>query len=325
MSTLTRVLKNQAATLSHTFYVDETATDSSVAVTYAVADANGTSVTSGTATHGATGVYSFTLAAQSALKRGTVTWSATVGAATSEVDYFEIVGGFFFTLAAGRASDSSLSNTTTYPLADLVTKRLEVETECETICDRSFVPRYDRVVLDGSGSAELLLKPSDPNRSVADIRTIRRIAVAPDVDETFVDFTAAQLAGVAPLPDGTLRRTDGSVFTEGWRNVIVEWEYGLDVPYSELVTASLTRFRSRLNLNKSGIPDRASSFTVSDGGVFRLDMPGAFKTGLPEVDAVYARYSRRSTGSGPTARGVPASRPLNYDPQRWSLYHGGVR
>jgi hypothetical protein len=79
-----------------------------------------------------------------------------------------------------------------------------------------------------------------------------------------------------------------------------------------------------LNLNKSAIPDRASSYTV-DGGIYRLDMPGAFKTGLPEVDAVYARYSRRSTGTGPTGRQIPASRPLNYDPQRWSLYHGGVR
>lgn len=324
MSTLTRALKNQAATVSHTFYVDETATDSSTAVSATVVDANGTAISGSpfTGTHGLTGVYSFTLPAQSSLKRLTVTWAGTVaGSATSEVDYAEVVGGFFFTLAQGRASDSSLSSTTTYPLADLQAKRTEVEVECETICDRSFVPRYDRVVLDGSGTNKLLLKLSDPVRSIADIRTLRRISVAPDVDETFVDYSAAQLAGTTWLPDWTLVRTDGNVFTEGTRNVIVELEYGLDAPPSDLTIASLTRFRTRLNINKSGVPDRTTSFTIEGGGVFRYDMPGAYKTGLPEVDAVYQRYSRRERAG----KQVPASRPLNYDPQRLSLYHGGVR
>lgn len=326
---LTRVLKNSAAVMEHTFYVDETATDSSTTVTYAVLDANGTSVASGNATSGGadTGRYTFTLPAQSTLKRGTVAWSATIGgAATTETDYFEVVGGFFFGLKQARDSDSSLSSTSTYPTADIKAKRLEVEVECETICDRAFVPRYERVVLDGSGTSALLLGMSDPTRSVADVRSIRAVKMAPEVDETFVDFTAAELAALAWTTDGTIRRTDGSVFTEGSRNVIVEFEYGLDTPPAELVTASLTRLRSRLNFNKNGIPDRATSFTAAEGGTFRLDMPGAYKTGIPEVDAVYGRYSRRSgAGTGGKGRGVPASRTLSYDPQRYSLFHGGVR
>lgn len=326
---LTRVLQNAAATLEHTFYIDETATDSSTTVTYAVVDANGTSVASGNATSGGvgTGLYSFTLASQPTVKRGTVTWSATIGgAATSEVDYFEVVGGFFFGLKQARGSDSSLSSTSTYPTADIKARRLEVEVECETICDRAFVPRYERVVLDGSGTSTLLLRMSDPVRSVADVRSIRAVSMAPEVDETFVVFTAAELAALAWTTDGQIRRTDGNVFTEGSRNVVVEFEYGLDAPPAELVTASLTRLRSRLNINKSGTPDRASSFTVVEGGTFRLDMPGAYKTGLPEVDAVYGRYSRRSgAGTGGKGRGVPASRTLSYDPQHSSLFHGGVR
>jgi len=321
---LTRILRNQAGTLSHTFYVDEAATDSTVTVTYTVADANGTVVASGNAASAGAGSgrYTFTLAAQSALQRGTVAWTATIaGSATTEYDHYEIVAGFFFTLAEGRGSDDSLSSSERYPTDDLRAKRTDVEVECENICDQAFYPRYDRVVLDGTGSNRLILKLSDPIRSISDIRTIRRIAVAPDVDETFVDFTAGQLAGVAPHADGTLIRTDGNVFTAGFRNVIVEFEHGLDRPPSDLIQACLTRLRSRLNFNKNGIPDRATSYTMGDMGVYRIAQPDTYATGLPEVDAVYSRYSRRVNGTGPNAKRVPASRTLSYQPQAGSLFH----
>jgi hypothetical protein len=322
---LTRIPLNRAETLSHTWYVDETATDPTGTPTCTVTDANGDTVDSDDAAivGSGTGRTTFALAAQSVLKRGRIAWTATVaGGSVTEYDYFEIVGGFFFGLAEGRASDSSLSNTTTYPTADLKTKRVEVEQECETICDRSFVPRYDRVTLDGSGTSTLILRMSDPNRSVADVRTIRSIKVAPAVDETFVTFSVAELAATTLTSDGQLYRTDGAIFTAGVDNVIVEFEYGLDLPPGDLVQASLARFRSRLNLNKSGIPDRASSYTAPEGGTYRIAMPGPFLTGLPEVDAVYGRYSRRSTGTGSSARTVPASRSLTYNPQAYSMFHG---
>lgn len=325
----TRILRSQAATLPHTFYLDEAPTDSSVTVTYLVTDANGDEVADGNATSAGVGSgrYTFVLAAQSQLMRGQIAWTATIGgSATTEYDQFEVAGGHFFTLAEGRASDESLANAERYPTDDLKSKRTEVEDECEMICDRAFVPRYDRMVLDGSGTNRLVLRMSNPERSVADVRTIRRIAVAPDIDETFVDFTAGQLAGVAVLTDGTLLRTDGNSFTEGFGNVVVELEYGLDRPFSDLATASLTRLRSRLNFNKSGIPDRASSYSMGEFGTYRLDMPDSYKTGLPEVDAVYSRYSRRVNGSGANAKRVPASRSLVYTPQRYSLFHqGGLR
>lgn len=326
MAALTRIQKNAAGTLSHTFLVDETPTDSSTTVTYAVVDAAGAAVSSGNATHGTAGVYSFVLPAQSALKALTVTWSATIAlSATTQTTYAEIVGGFFFSLAEGRGSDASLADTATYPTADLTAARLEVEVECETICDLGFVPRYDRVVLDGSGTDEMLLKHSAPYRSVAEVRTVRSVSMADSPDGTFTAFTAGQLADLAVTSDGKLVRTGGDVFTEGRRNVIVEFEYGLENPPRDLVRAALTRLRTQINVNKSGVPDRASSFTMTDGGTFRLDMPGAFKTGVPTVDAAYARYSRRSTGSGPTGRGVPASRTLSYTPQAGSMFHGGRR
>lgn len=324
--TLTRIQRGTAGTLSHTFLVDETPTGSTTTVTYEVVDATGAAVTNGNATLTGTGTYAFVLPAQSELALLTITWTATIaGQATEQSTYAEIVGGFLFSLQQGRDSDDVLADTDRYPTADLVNARLEVEVECETICDRAFVPRYDRVVLDGTGTSEVLLRHSDPARSVADVRTVRSVRMADSVDGTFVAFTAGQLADLAVTADGTLVRTGGDVFTEGRANLIVEFEYGLDRPPADLIRAALTRLRTQLNVNKTGVPDRASSFTVVDGGTFRLDMPGAFKTGIPTVDAAYARYSRRSTGSGPTGRGVPASRTLTYTPQRGSMFHGWGR
>lgn len=320
MSALTRIAKTALGTLAHTFYIDETATDSSTTVTVAVTDATGAAVSSGNATHGATGVYTYVLPAQAALASLTVVWSATIAAtAVTETDYAEIAGGFLFTLAEARASDTALSSVTKYPTADIVAARLEVEVECEEICDRAFVPRYRRAVLDGTGSTELVLPDHD-------IRTIRAASIAPETGGTFTALTAAQLAALSVTSDSVLRRADGSYWTEGAANVIVQYEYGLNAPPADLKREALTRLRSRLNKTRTGIPDRAVSYTVDSGGTYRLDMPGAYKTGIPDVDAVYSRYSLRSgAGTGEGGHVVPSSRTLNYDPQRGSLFHDGIR
>jgi hypothetical protein len=65
------------------------------------------------------------------------------------------------------------------------------------------------------------------------------------------------------------------------------------------------------------------SFTIADGGTYRLSLPDEYKTGIPDVDGPYARYSRRARGATGTAggQGAPASRTLTYTPQRNSLFH----
>jgi hypothetical protein len=323
----TRVALTSAASLQHSFELGETLTDATGTPTVAVTDALGVAVSSGDATRTAEGTYSYALAGQPQLARLSAAWSATIaGSAVVQLDDVEIVGGFFFSLSQGRGSDASLSDPAKYTTADIELARLETEEECEAITDRAFVPRYLRVTLDGTGQGDLVLKHPDPERTVAHVRTIRSVKMAPRADGTFTSFSVAELAAVRVSDDGTLRRLDGATFIEGFANVVVELEYGLDAPPLELVRACLTRFRARLNMNKSGIPDRASSFTATDGGTYRLDLPGAWKTGLPQVDAVYARYSRRSgAGTGTTGRQIPASRSLNYDPQYSSLFHGGRR
>ncbi|HYQ63558.1 hypothetical protein [Actinophytocola sp.] len=319
---LTRVLRTAAAAIDHTFVVGETPTDSSttpVAVT--ITDANGDSVQTGNATSAGagTGRYTFALTPRASLDLLTVEWSATIaGAAVVEVDEVEIVGGRLFTLAQARASDPILANTSKYTTADLAAALLETEQELEEITDRSFFGRYRREVLDGTGTGEVLLPGHD-------LRTIRAVQLAPRVDGTFVPLSAGALAALALTPDNTLVRTDGAVWTEGRRNVIVEYELGLSRPPADLVRAAKTRFRTWCNVTRSGVPDRALSFTTAEGTNYRLDQPGAYKTGIPEVDGVYGRYSLRDGAGAGDGRSVPASRPLNFDPQYNSLFHGGVR
>lgn len=314
---LTRVAQSRTAVLTHVFEVGETPTDPTGTPTYTIVDANGASVATGNATvvGSGSGEVTATLAGQPQTKFLKVTWTGTIaGISVTEVDYCEVASGFFFTLAEARASDASLANTTNYPTAELEAKRLEVEMECEQICQRAFLPRYRRLVLDGNGTNDLILP-------INDVRTIRRASMADRADETFTDLTAGQLAALVVTDDGLLRRVDLDAWTLGDQNIVLELEYGLDQPPADLVAAAKTRLRSRLNLNKTGVPDRAMSFTIADGGTYRLSMPDAWQTGIPDVDAVYRRYSLRDTSSPTAANAVPASRTMAYEPQRNSLFH----
>jgi hypothetical protein len=330
------VLRTATATLERTFYLDEEPADSSTTVTVSVADPSGTVVASGDATSAGagTGRYTFVLPGQAQLGVLTATWSATIaGAAVQADDVVEVVGGFYFTLAAARASDASLADTSRYPTARLAAVRHEVEVECEAITQRAWVPRYRRVVLDGTSTADLVLPDGgDEWRAgirLRGVRTIRAASVAPRTGETAVALTADELAALAVTRDGTLRRTNGRSWTEGVGNVVIEYEYGSDAPPADLRSAALIRFRWLATKPHSGIPDRATSFTPTEGGVYELSTAGAARTGIPDVDAAYARYGRGGGGSG-AADGsgggpAPASRSLNFDPQRRSLFHGGVR
>ena len=125
-----------------------------------------------------------------------------------------------------------------------------------------------------------------------------------------------------------IRRTDFVPFLDGLANIVVEVEYGLNEPPADMVTAAKLRLRQRLNLNKSGIPDRAATWTAAEGGTYQLDRASAYKTGSDVVDSVYERYSLRQRGDGEGKDGggfAPASRPWDLDPQRYSMFHGPRR
>lgn len=325
--------RTAAYLLTHTFYLPgtETATDPTGTPTYTVTSAAGATVASGNATvvGGSSGQVTLTVPAQASVDLLTVAITATVGGASLiEYDTVEVVGGFLFGLAEGRASDSSLTDPEKYPTSALEWARAAAEWECERILDRTLVTRYAFTTLDGTGTNQIVLPGPDVDRSFRDFVRLRSVSVAPQVDETFVDFSAAELADVAVDPDGTAWRSSGDVYTWGRQNVRVGWEYGRTLAIQrDLKEALLTRFRFWCNVRRSGIPDRTTSYTTVDGNTYRVALPGAYATGVPDVDAVYSGYSLR-TRTGTQAMGggaVPAGRTYTYTPQLFSLFHGSRR
>ena len=285
---LIRVIKTAAATLSRTIYVDEVATDAAGTVTVAVTRQDGTAVTTSNATHTGTDIYTYVLpsgpnnpsSATWQLDTLTVAWTGTIGGAVVTLtDQVEVVGSFIFGLAEARASDTSLTSTSTYPTALLAAKRIEVENECEKICRQAFVPRFYRETLSGR----------DIDRIGTRYPMLRRLRA---VIVSGTAWSAPDVAAVAASESGMLTRPSGSVWPAGANNIVVEYEHGWDSPPEDLREAAMIRLRSRLNLTRSGIPDRTQSYTDVNGATYRIALPTADATGIPEVDAVYHRYTR---------------------------------
>jgi hypothetical protein len=281
---LTRVLKTAAVTLVHRFYVDEVLTDASGPVTVTVKRLDGvTVITSGTANNDSTGVYSFVVPGYAQLDAHTVDWTGTFGgSATTVTDLLEIVGDYYFTIPEVRVTPTALP--VTYTLAQLTAKRILVEQECERICGQAFVPRFHRALLNGTGTTRILVPHIDP-------QVVRAVSTATRAGGTFTVVSGSSLAAIAPVHGGVLVRDDGAVFPQGYRNVLVEYEYGRSNPPEDLRLAAMKRLRSLLTTATSPIPDRTLSFTDRDGGVYRLSTPSEQKTGMPEVDGVYEGYT----------------------------------
>lgn len=315
-----RIMRGQSATLRW-YSLDEDG-DLAVAggaVTVGITQADGTVVVAAGAatTNPSTGVYEYALAAASnlTLELLTVTWSvATVGAMFTTL--VEVCGGFVCTIAELRAAETTLADATKYPAATLQRARLEAEAELEWITAVAFVPRYRRITVDGDGSPVLVLVDHE-------IRSVRSIRSYTD-HETYTSFTADELAALRRL-DSSIERTDGDVFDLGVGNIVGEYEHGYDRPPADLKRQFQSRCRWWANQVRSAIPDRATSFTYSElggrSGTFQLDQASPFKTGMSDVDAAYGRYSRRPQAGA----SVPVSKPLNVDPSRTSLFHGGRR
>jgi len=286
------VLQSTQVTLSHTFAVDEVATDASGAVTVTIKRLDGTVLSTGAATHpGAAGLYTYVLPGGPAspgsltwqLDALTVDWSGSVGGAVITVrDFVEVVGGFLFGIAEARLRQKGLANTTTYTTATLAERRIEVEQTAEWISGQAWVPRYGRFLLNGSGTDELVTP--DPF-----LRTVRSIKVAPRAGATFTALAGDDLAAVAPDDSGILARDDGQVWPRGRLNILVEYEHGHDQPRSDIRTAAMTHLRSIAGAATTTVPDRAISYTTSEGSVYRLSGAGPAATGIPDVDAAYRR------------------------------------
>lgn len=288
---LLRVLKTAKATLSRTFYLDGVATATTGAPAVTVTRLDGTAVESGSATgpDGSNG-YSYAFGGRDVVDELIATWVATVsGDVVTVTDTLQIVGDFYWSLVEGRAVDSALSNVTTYPWATITDRRIEVEDECERICGQAFVPRFCREYVDGNATDRVIL-------TYPWVRTIRAVSVQSRPGQAFVSYTAPELAECVGSNAGVLRRPFKSMpWRPGYRNVLVEYEHGMDRPPPTIVRASKLRLKSMLLQPRAPAPDQA----VPSGTVVYLT-PGkdTDRTGISEVDNAYLRVPSPRPGFG---------------------------
>lgn len=277
-----RVLRTAKAVLSRTFYLDEVATDATGNVGVVVSRLDGTVVESGNASSVGDGEYEYMFGGRDVLDELVLTWSATVGgdAIILDQDRVEVVGGFYFGLAEGRAVDRVLSDTVKFPTADLIEHRIETEDECERITGQAWVPRFCRETLSGDGTGTLKL-------TWPLVRAVRSISVAgvPSVGYGVSDLGLLYLTSRWPV---------------GYNNVVVEYEHGHDRPSKEIVRASKLRFKSISLEGRSALPDRAERVVTVDqaGGSVVYGQPGVDKTGIPAVDAIYWAHPPPRPGFG---------------------------
>ncbi|MEV6638102.1 hypothetical protein AB0M54_46005 [Actinoplanes sp. NPDC051470] len=258
-----RFLSGREAVLKHIFETDDEAPLTPVAVTVTVTrEGRTTAATSGTAIRNGD-VYTF---AAGSLPLGvyTVRWDG--GTAAVDTSWFEVVGGHLFTVAEVRAYDADLS-ADRFPTSAVVRLRDYIAGEFESITGRSFVTRCRRIPVELDGSCSPL--------PLVDVQAT-----------TFEDSAGQTVYAVSVEPVGPF------TLAEGEGSYTAELTYGFRSVPDDVKRAALLRIRTLLFAERSGIPDRATSFQPAEGGTYTLATPGVrgSETGIPDVDAVLGRY-----------------------------------
>ena len=281
-----KVLRYSAEDLEVTFYSAETPTNVSTgSMTIGIVDEEGRVVTpAGTSTTtSSTGVYQYALQAQTDLKRLTATWSGTFGTAMEFTTQHEVVGGFYATPIEVRNMDSISGESSTFPTADLVQAVTWAEAVIDDYCGTSFVYRYERDVLNGTGTDTIKLS-----------RMFPRKIIAASIDG--VALSSSDINNIALHDSGIIVREDDIwEFTTPGKKVVVEYEAGYDkTPPPDIAWATRTLARYHLIEQVSRIPERALSIS-SEFGNIALSQPSMSKpTPLPDVNVILNRHRHRA-------------------------------
>lgn len=250
-----RVVRGRGATLYHTFYVNGVPTDPSpdAAKVTITTDEGVAVVTDADAIEeGTPGRVSYTLTPDqvAAVDRLTLTWTADFGGYPQVfTDVVEIVGGVYFTIAEARAL-SPLGDQTTYQQQDLVAARTAAEQAIEEECGLSFVPRYDRAVVNGDNTYGVRL----PQPFVRSVRWAKVAGVTRDV---------SQVTG-----GGAGYIYDTAWWPRGWGNIQVGYEHGMDAPPEGVKRAALQYARDLLvQASSQSIAPGAERIITDDGTI----------------------------------------------------------
>lgn len=273
---MTRVLTNQASTITLTTYTAGTPADQGT-FTIGIVDGNGDEVVApGTAvTDNGDGTYEYELAAQSDPSFLIATWTEQTGQPvyTTEI---EVIGSQLFTEFEARnktisGQQTPLSDATNYPDAlihewhDRIAQQFEKET------GRGWVLRHARIELRGNGG--YVINPSDGTCRLSTGEYLNRPGRFNDIGRILsvtIGGTAQTLADYNT--DGVLIYSSGNTFAvptgTNPLNVVIEYEYG--VPDDLAAKENALRFLLS-SVVPSDVPGWASSWSNEDGTFTRTE------------------------------------------------------
>jgi hypothetical protein len=291
MGDLLQILQRTGVKATATFYAGGVATDSATQVKVDVVRPDGTLlVTQANASDEAgAGIYGYQLAPQDAPTLLRLDWSGTIGGVAMTVStWVEVLGALLFTIPALRAlkvgGDTLFADATAWPDADLMDARAAVLDEFTQILGFSPVPRHARAVVDGDGSASVLL----PHLLTHGLLSVT------------VNGAAQSIAGYTLRPAGILEATSGyalsGTFTVGRQNIAVEYLHGWPRVMGDGSNVAMVVAAMRLD---PGISSTASSMTTPDGVSYTFDAAGQVTQagtvrhfGVPKVDSWLNRWSQ---------------------------------
>lgn len=282
---MVRALVTAPLLLTHTYTVDEQPVAATGPVTATIRRLDGTAVGAPiVADNPSTGVYTIAPTPSQVLDTWTIDWAATINTVATVVrDVVEWAGGFLFDLAAARARPTPIKAVpiTTEILAGY---RIIAENDAERLTHTTWVPRYKRVAVSGSGNCFLIL----PHKDIRTIRSVKLDGTAWSADQ--IASLYVEESGVVEWPGGWWPR--------GNRNAVFEYEHGLDYCDPVVGDAAAKHMRALCTTasNNGPVPANAISFTQPDGGTYRISTPSADRIGIPEVDGIYARWGDTVAG-----------------------------
>jgi hypothetical protein len=291
----TRVERGKSASIDQPFAVDGVLTDADGAVTVTITRQDGTALATGAATTkpvGTTGVYRYSLAAQTNLDLLTLTYTGTwSGAVQTEVQHVEIVGDFILSLSECRGLDARFAAAAT-PLisdADIRRVRAEVEDAIEAEAGAAFVPRYARETISGRGGNGLLLGHTYP-RTVRSVRSYTAAA-------TYTAWDSTQLAAIT-YDDSGLLGSWTDAYTYGTRNLVVEYEHGLYPTPTLIRRAARALFKLKMLEDQATTdPSLANVRSLSVEG-YSVSYGDAAGTGSKVADDLIDQWKRSTNPAG---------------------------
>lgn len=289
-----RILAGTRADVTVTVTRDGKRTTPTGTLTFAVVDADGTAIASGTPTTSATapGVLTATLTAAqlASVNDLTITWGGIVfdsEPAVSLTSTVEVVSAFLFTLEEMRKFENAqLSDQSKFPDAMLLEARDTITAAFEEILGYRLGLQYHRDVLNGDGTDTIHVKET------RNVWTLRAAATRTAGASTWTALTAGQLALCFVSGNGIITREDGNTWPLGSANVRLSYEAGATPIPGELKRAGLLVVSQQVQpWNASR---RAISVSNPDGTtVFATPGIRGSYFGIPEADEVLHRLRRK--------------------------------